>query len=67
MLVVAFDVSGGVPKIRGLRLLGAPAAIRDANGETMVISPRIALAIGDAGVMSVDIDPRGTISRIPGA
>jgi hypothetical protein len=67
MLVVAFDMSEGIPKVRALRLLGAPAAIRDAKGQAMVISPRIALGIGDGGIMSVDIDPRGIISRIPGA
>jgi hypothetical protein len=67
VLVVAFDMSDGIPKVSALRLLGAPAAIRDAKGQAMVISPRIALGIGDGGIMSIDIDPRGIINRIPGA
>jgi hypothetical protein len=67
MLVVVYDMTGGIPRVRALRLLGAPAAIRDAKGEAMVISPRIALGIGDGGIMSIDIDPRGIINRIPGA
>jgi hypothetical protein len=66
MLVVVFDDAAGGPKVRNLRLIGAPAAIRDLAGQMMVISPRIALAIGDEGILSVDIDPRGTIKRIPG-